>query len=190
MSAARLNCMSRFDQGRLGGQRLVGLALALALVTLIAAGAASPARAEDAVRIKTLQVSVWPEYDDPGVLVMYLGELAPGTAIPHEIKFRLPPKAVINSACSVDSDGKHTNEQYDFQAQSDGFSLLTYKLTQTKFHMEYYYNPLPAQVEKSFTYQFNTLYPVDTMDMDIQQPSRIVAMSFCEPRSCRLQLSS
>ncbi len=50
--------------------------LLFTILVFLAFGIAFPAFADDTIRIATLEISVWPEYDQPGVLVQYQGQLA------------------------------------------------------------------------------------------------------------------
>jgi hypothetical protein len=65
----------------------IGLLLALALLAPGSAGAqAQPASA----RIDQLQIAIWPEYDRPGVLVVYRLVLAPDTQLPAKVAVPIP----------------------------------------------------------------------------------------------------
>ena len=56
------------------------------------------------------------------------------------------------------------------------------------------YDPTTAEPRLEQAWQAQGIYQFDPHGAgpvySIDTPSRIVAMSFCEPRSCRLQLSS
>jgi len=142
--------------------------LSVALFLVAAWSPVSRAFAEDP-RIKSLSVSVWPEYDDPRVLVQYEGDFE-GLSLPQEVSFLVPQGAAIGSACGVSPNGQHTSETWKSKDVEGGFTQITYKLTQPKFHVEYYYQPLAGSPNKSMAYSYKTLYPVDTLNLEVQQP--------------------
>ena len=63
-----------------------------ALFAILFLGIPSPALAEEPLKISTMDVSVWPEYDQPGVLVQYQGNLSANAdkTNPLELYFFVP----------------------------------------------------------------------------------------------------
>ena len=120
-------------------------------------------------RIKNLNVTVWPEYDDPRVLVQYEGEFE-GLSLPQKVSFLVPQGTPISSACAINPNGQHTSETWENKDVEGGFTQVTFQLTQPKVHVEYYYNPLQGSPNKSMAYSYKTLYPVDTLNLEVQQP--------------------
>ncbi|MBI4674550.1 MAG: zinc ribbon domain-containing protein [Chloroflexi bacterium] len=143
-----------------------GLLLILALVLV------SPASAQETSRIANLYISVWPEYDQPGVLVQYQGELAKSdqTALPREVSFLAPKGAGVAAACGIQADGKHTSETWKESDKGNGFTRVTYELAQPQFHVEYYYNPLVGATDKRMDFVYKAAAVADSVVVDIQHP--------------------
>ena len=83
--------------------------------TLAAAQPAAPARAESEtpaaeppadLRITRLQLSIWPEYDDPRVLLIIRGELADGAAFPTHVTLPIPKNAELIGAGMISELGE------------------------------------------------------------------------------------
>ena len=72
--------MNRFHELR----RRVALLVTLTLLVLISAW---PAAAQDTLTIPQASLKLWPEFDDPGVLVIFAGDFANGAAFPQDVAF-------------------------------------------------------------------------------------------------------
>lgn len=139
-------------------------ALALALVPGIAS-------AEDKPAFKRLKVSIWPEYDDSRVLVIWEGELVDGATLPANVSFALPADAEINSACAIDPSGKHNPATVERTAGEDG-SVASYKIDQKATDIEFYYNPIEGAGSREISYSIRPLHPVESLQVEIQRPLR------------------
>ncbi len=129
-------------------------------------------RAEGPLRITSMNVSVWPEYDQPGVLVQYQGQIAGKSdkTNPREISFLVPKDAGVGAACAIKSDGNHTSETWKESDAGDGFVQVTFKLTEPTFHLEYYFNPLVGSPDKKIDFVYKAIMPADEIQLDIQHP--------------------
>lgn len=141
------------------------LALALDLTAL-------PAYADEPLRISSMGVFVWPEYDQPGVLVQYQGEIAgkPDKTNPQEVSFLVPRGAGIGAACSIQPDGNHTSETWKESDADDGLTKVAFKISQPEFHVEYYFNPLTGSSDKRMDFSYTAALPADELHLDIQHP--------------------
>jgi hypothetical protein len=61
-----------------------------------------PVRAQEPVRIVSLRVDIWPEFDRPAVLVIYHINLDPATILPAVLTLRVPALAEVNAVAVVD----------------------------------------------------------------------------------------
>ncbi len=133
---------------------------------------ALPARAEEPVKITTMNVSVWPEYDQPGVLVQYQGDVSakPSKSTPIQVSFLVPKGAGVGAACAIQSNGNHTSETWKESEAENGLTQVAFSLTEPTFHVEYYYNPLPTSTDKKFSFAYTATIPADEVDLDVQHP--------------------
>src|SRR3990172_1671747 len=113
--------------------------LALALSTLALAFMPAPAAAAppaggaaaNDVRLESMQVEIWPEYDRPAALVIMRGELAASVGLPAAVSLRIPassggPAAV---AYATAKKGGLLNLKYE---RSDAADFITLRFTLKK----------------------------------------------------------
>jgi zinc ribbon protein len=145
--------------------------LLLAISLMPISSTSQRAYAEGPQSLSSLHILVWPEYDDPRVLVQYEGQLAAKDGFPRDMSFFMPSSAEIYASAYAGDDGNFINtEKPQVQAASDGFSLVTLKLPAAGFHLEYYYNPLPATPDKTMDFVYKAAQPADKVRLEIQQP--------------------
>ncbi len=137
----------------------------LSSVTVLAQPAAS-----EAVAFKNVTLWVYPEYDDPRLLVMLEGKLASGTA-PVEVKFLVPAAAEMYSAGSKDASGKYTGgPPARVASQIPGWDEISYRLTTDTFRVEYYDPAISGESDKQISYDFRFLSPISDLRAIVQQP--------------------
>jgi hypothetical protein len=146
--------------------------LLLAILMFLTFGMTLPARAEDAIRITSMGIFVWPEYDQPGVLVQYQGEIAATAdkSNPREISFFVPKGAGVGAACAIKADGNHTSETWKESDMEENLVKISFMVTEPRFHVEYYYNPLVGSPDKKMTFVYTAALPADELHVDIQHP--------------------
>jgi hypothetical protein len=86
-------------------------------------------------RLVSLTVSVWLEYDRPGALYIYQGELPPGTPLPARLTFRLPRQP--SSTAGVDEQGHYRYVRPLIREEGDGY-VVSYDVNWPRFQLEYY----------------------------------------------------
>ena len=148
------------------------VALSLTLLVLLLLSAA-PAMAETGgPRISNLKVSVWPEYDEPRVLVIYQGNLGPGASFPQEVRFRVPKGAEITQTCAIKKPADEHLCQLNETTTEGDWLMVSYKLPLPDFLVEFYYNPVSGAGGRALDFSFLPTYPVDNLQLEVQQPLR------------------
>jgi zinc ribbon protein len=144
----------------------------VAVLTSLLIGISQTVHAQQAVRIGSLGISVYPEYDQPGVLVQYEGAIlgAADKSNPREVAFFVPQGAGVGAACAVQANGNHTSETWKESDASGGFTRVTYTISEPNFHLEYYYNPLTGVPDKKMDYVYQAALPADEIHIEIQHP--------------------
>ena len=148
------------------------LLVAATLAALTLALGVWPASAQDTVRLKSMTVSLWPEYDRAGILVIYHGAIADDVALPVTLRFLIPKSAGSpSSTAGVDATGQYRYRSYQV-VDAGEFLEVSYSNPYREFQMEYYYNPLTlADTMRSFTHQFQADYPVDDLVVEVKEPA-------------------
>jgi zinc ribbon protein len=135
------------------------------------AGGASGTEQGD-TKIHFMNVEIWPEYDDPRVLVIYRGALEPDLATPRDFSFLVPTGAEIHMAGAIDENGGHVHGLYTTEDRGDGLTEVSYSLPNPTFYMEFYYDPLGDDDLRDFTYPLVSPFPITQLLVSVQHPRR------------------
>lgn len=159
-------------QGAFWG-RMLWLSGVLLLACLLPATGLAQEAENAAATIQRLNVQVMPEFDDARVLVVVQGRLPDSASLPQSLTFRLPRGAQVNQMAVINvSDGRPAARPFEFKDDpSDArWSLATYTVDNGHFFFEYYFNPLGAGSEKTFTFTFSPQQAVSELVLEVQQP--------------------
>lgn len=143
------------------------LILVIALILIIP----SPAQAQGSVAMASLKVMLWPEHDQPSMLVIYDFTVTDDTAVPASMDMRLPKDANI-TAVAYQSGGELLLATYQVQPVQDAnWQVIRLFITErTNYRIEYYQPLARAGDQRSFTYQWTGDYPVNDFDIELQVP--------------------
>ncbi|MEO5362318.1 MAG: hypothetical protein H7838_01650 [Magnetococcus sp. DMHC-8] len=148
-------------------------------MTFWTAGAAA-----EALTIGRMRVAVWPEYDDPGILVVYDGRFADGQSFPTRTRFVLPKGLVISDACSLSPEGQHFCQLFKVEPKEQWDEVELW-LPFANFYLSFH---LPAvsrrEGQVSLDYILRTSHPIEQLELDFQQPLRATAFTI-EPSGDR-----
>lgn len=155
---------------------LLSLVLSLAVVTSPVMGA------QDAtLNIKSMKISVWPEYDDPRILVTYQGEFNSTPSFPQPVKFPVPTGTEINQVCALQPpNNEHLCQLYDTLTEAEGLSI-SYTLPIPTYYLEYYWDGIKAEAGKNFTFNYVSPYAIDKLEIDVQQPLKATDFKLTQP---------
>ncbi|MCL7452850.1 MAG: zinc ribbon domain-containing protein [Anaerolineae bacterium] len=144
------------------------LGLILVLFLLVLAG---PSWAQETPTLENLEISLWPEFDRPDVLVIYRGAFEAGTSLPVPVDIRIPAAAGAPTAVAfVDQAGERFNQQYTTRVE-DGALVVSFELSTLAFQLEYYLElSMDAAGRREFTYTYTADYPVDVLSVEFQVP--------------------
>ncbi len=128
------------------------------------------ANAQQAVHIASLEIDLWPEYDQPSMLIIYRVSLAKDTTLPANVNLRVPVGSQVNAVAVKDVDGQlltitHTSDN------TGGYQVLHFQVTLPDFQLEFYDPNLKKDgTQRTFLYTWPGDYAVDQVDVLIQQP--------------------
>lgn len=83
-------------------------------LSVVLAPSWAPALAQEptGLRLERAHISVWPEYDDPRVLILYEGTFADNGGFPRVVEFLVPLGIDVNQAAGVTPDGRYLRQTY------------------------------------------------------------------------------
>ena len=115
---------------------------------------------------------IWPEYDDPSVLVVYDGRFTDDSKFPTTTDFLIPKGAIINDICSLSPGGQHFCQLYDV-SEGDGYDTVHLSLPFSNFYLSFHLAPIDLETaERRIEYVIKANHPIGSMEVDIQQPLR------------------
>jgi hypothetical protein len=121
---------------------------------------------------KNVNLWVYPEYDDPRLLVILQGQIT-GVNPPTLVSFLVPSQAEMNSAGSMDAQGNYSGGPPDRKSsQISGWDEISYELKTDTFRVEYYDPVITSQPDKQISYDFRYLYPISDLKVVIQEPTK------------------
>ncbi|GEM_PF-922403 len=155
------------------------LLLAFSLASIAPGGQTRSAMAAspEPTGLSNVQLWVYPEYDDPRLLVMLEGQIA-GTKAPATVRFLVPSGAQMFSAGWKDAQGKYAGGPPNRQPSNvPGWDEISYEARSSTFRVEYYDSSIIGQDDKKIAYEFRSLYPISDLRIWVQEPLTSSAFS-------------
>jgi ribosomal protein L40E len=139
------------------------------LVVLVAFWISFPAQAQTETHLSSVSVEIWPEYDQPAVLVICHITLSADETLPANLNLRVPAKAEVYAVAVSDATGSLLNTPYDRTVQGSWASL---KITASSrdVQVEYYEDLVKNGTTRHIVYEWAGDYVVDAFAVALQQP--------------------
>jgi hypothetical protein len=151
---------------------------ALVLALLCTALVPSGVQSQGQVTFASVRVDVWPEYDQPSVLVIYNITLSPQVSFPAVVSLRIPASAVRPHAVAMQDPAGLLNLNYETAAAGEWVEVR-FTTQVPDVHVEYYDPNLRRSGQRrDFTYTWPGDYPVENLSLAVQQPSSATQMGF------------
>ncbi|OQA47568.1 MAG: hypothetical protein BWY52_00073 [Chloroflexi bacterium ADurb.Bin325] len=115
---------------------------------------------------------LWPEFDDPGLLVIFAGDFAQAGSFPRTVTFPIAAGARKIQATYRDASGTLLVREYTV---ADG--KLTYEVPVPTFHYEYYVDRPDTGAQREIDFRFEPGYATDVLEIVVQQPARATDFS-------------
>jgi len=141
---------------------------------------AGPARAQpspakttrllSAVQYTHMRLSIWPEYDDPRVLVIMEPVLDDSVRLPAKVSFLVPKGASVNMACEVAPGGAHSCRPKEITRRGAWDEISYTVLSERSLFIEYYYDPELGSPNRSLAFNFVPTAMIGSLDVEVQQP--------------------
>lgn len=152
-----------------GTQRFLG-SFMLFLCAVLAAPAQT--QADEDLSIGRMRVLIWPEHDDPGVLVVYDGRFTDDSRFPTKTTFFIPKGAAITDVCSLSPTGQHFCQLYEV-AGGEEMDVATLSLPFSNFYLSFHLPAVDVEAgRRDFAYRIRASHPIESMEVNIRQPLR------------------
>jgi len=129
------------------------------------------ASAQTDVKLASMGVQLWPEYDQPSMLVITDFKVAGDAKFPMSMKFRIPQDANLIAVAAYTADGTLMNAVFDGPKPDGEWQSFTVTLDTASGRFEYY-QPITFNGEQRlFSYLWDGLYSVDSFDIRVLEPA-------------------
>ncbi len=144
----------------------------LLLILLVFIGIFMPlsVHAQSSIHISQLNVDIWPEYDQPSVLMIYRMTLAPGTTLPASLAIRIPANAQINAVAVQDSTGGLINAPYERTILGE-WLVLKLNTNSPQAQVEFYVPLDKKGTARHIVFNWAGDYPVDKLEAYFLKPN-------------------
>jgi hypothetical protein len=147
----------------------------LLLCTLFALLAPLPLVAQSTTpELDSLAIEIWPDYDQPSVLVLLTGIFPPGTAVPVTFTIPLPEDADVHAVAHITAQGTLTDQDIEYSISGDELTLTS---PNPNFRVEFYMPYNAAGLEREFAYTWEGETAVNNITTVVQQPLAAASMS-------------
>ena len=130
-----------------------------------------PAIAQEEVTLETLTVQLWPEFDQPAMLIIYDFTLPEDTSFPVDITLRIPTDATLIAVAYAPAGNNLLNLPYQEPFEEENWQVVTMTAeTPAIYHIEYYAPLARTDAQRDFQYLWPGDYGVETFNVSVRPP--------------------
>jgi hypothetical protein len=140
------------------------------------------AQAQGDTTLSSVQVQLWPEYDQPSMLVIYDFSLPDSAQLPLSVSLRFPKTANLVAVASQAADGSLLNTDYQGPTAEADWQVISVQIQSAGvYHIEYY-EPLSRDGDvRNFSYLWSGDYAVDDFVVSVRLPTDATNVSSVPP---------
>ncbi len=130
------------------------------------------------VSLQSVAVQLWPEYDQPSMLVIVDFKVAPMTSLPVDLTFNIPTDANLIAVASQAENGNLLNAKFESPIQTETGQSFSITVEQNVVYRFEYYQPLNRNnTERTFVYNWKSMYAVKNFSVAILEPLDVKSLS-------------
>jgi len=121
--------------------------------------------------VERLEVALWPEYDQPAMLVIYRFELAPDTMLPARVDLPIPIGAgQPNAVAFLGDDGVLYDAEFNLEPAGD-WSVVQVEMSDARTGQMEYYSAIDfSGTIRSFLFEWPSGFELGGMAYEVQVP--------------------
>jgi hypothetical protein len=136
----------------------------------------APVQSQGSLRLESLTVRLWSEYDQPSMLVILDFTVPTDTPLPATVGMRIPQGANI-TAVAYESGGQYLNAEFSGPETDGTWQVVNVFVKEfSTYHIEYYQPLTKKGIKRSFTYLWNGEHAVSNFRLEIQVPQDSTAV--------------
>lgn len=123
-------------------------------------------------------VQLWPEYDQPSMLVIVDFQVAAETTLPVTLKFRIPADANLIAVATDAGGGQFLNVPYDAPTPEGDYLTFNMVIDDNQPHRFEYYQPLSFNgYTRTFSYLWDNGYEVTAFQYLFLEPLDVTSIT-------------
>jgi hypothetical protein len=126
--------------------------------------------AQSNIALTNVSVQLWPEYDQPSMLVITDFEVAADTPLPVDLTFRIPGDANLIAVANYTADGGLANANIQAPRDDGEWQVFTMTLESNVARFEYYQLLSYNGDQRLFSYLWDGAYAVDSFNIRVLEP--------------------
>jgi len=135
------------------------------------------AQAQSAVKFSSLQIQLWPEYDQPSMLVICEFKLADGSTLPVNVNIHIPKDGNLVAVASL-FNGQLIDADHSIPTIDGDWKIFKVNVqTATTYHIEYYAPISKIGTERQFNFVWIGDYAVDDFALSVLPPTDITQLT-------------
>lgn len=137
----------------------------------------SLASAQSSLTFTNVNVQLWPEYDQPSMLVITDFQVSANATPPMSINFRIPKGANLIAVAEYSTGGSLVNAAFDGPKDDGDWQVFTIQLNGTSARFEYY-QPLTFNGnQRLFSFLWDSEYAVDAFSAKVLEPLDVTSLT-------------
>ena len=130
------------------------------------------ARAQTPIALSSLQVQLWPEYDQPSMLVIYDFQVGPGTELPVGISIRFPKDAnLVAVAVQRDTETLLNADYLQSVGVDEWQSVIVQVQSPATYRIEYFQPFSRSGDRRQFSYEWTGDFEVQDFSLRVRLPA-------------------
>jgi ribosomal protein L32 len=144
----------------------------LAIVLILIGSHVDPALGQTPVQLEQLHIDLWPEFDQPAMLVIYQGSLPADTPLPATLQLRIPARVAGPHAVAYsDESGNLLQTNYSTERTGE-WLVITLETPERNFQLEYYDSLSQSGDRRDYTFEWPGDYAVGQLTFTLLPPAR------------------
>ncbi|GAB4544789.1 MAG: hypothetical protein Fur002_18310 [Anaerolineales bacterium] len=135
------------------------------------------AAAQSTLTLNTVKVDLWPEYDQPSMLVLIDFEAPASATLPADFDFRIPKDANVVAAAYYGVDGSLLTAPSSTRAAGAEWQTFTITLQTARGHFEYYQPLSVSGQQRTFSYLWDEPYAVNAFQVNVLEPLDVTSLT-------------
>lgn len=150
----------------------VWLAWFSSLILILFGWLSVPAQAQESpIQLSSWDVEVWPEYDQPSVLVIYSGMVDEGTTFPVTMRIPVPAGVTVTAVAEGDATSGLLTVQQRSETTVKGQEVV-FDIEKPNFVVEFYADVISPPPSRSFDLTLLAPYAATQGSLSVRQPAR------------------